>query len=413
MTPFQLIPVASVLHNEAALNRLVAAYRPALVAMGGEEPATLMAEGAPPVYFVVTGGTEGEILRLWAQRRAVMPDEPVFLLTHPGHNSLPAALEVLARLQQEGAAGRIFYLAGPDDTAGWERLAAALQDWTVRRDLRTVRLGLVGAPSDWLVASSPAPAVVRQTWGPEVVPIPLSVLYERLAAVSPAEAEALAATLVAGATEVVEPTAAALRLVAQVYLALRQVVDTYQLQALSLRCFDLVLELQTTGCYALARLNDEGIIAGCEGDVVSTLTLLWLQRLVGQLPWMANPARVDERANRLWVAHCTVPCSLVRSYRLRSHFESGLGVGLQGEMPLGPVTLVRLGGRRLEQLWVAEGEFVQVGEAEDLCRTQVQVQLTRGHVSELLCAPLGNHLTVVAGHQADRLRGWWEAFIKP
>ena len=413
MTPFQLIPVASVLHNEAALNRLVAAYRPALMAMGGEEPATLMAEGAPSVYFVVTGGTEGEILRLWAQRRAVMPDEPVFLLTHPGHNSLPAALEVLARLQQEGAAGRIFYLAGPDDTAGWERLAAALQDWTVRRDLRTVRLGLVGTPSDWLVASSPAPAVVRQTWGPEVVPIPLPVLYERLAAVPPAEAEALAATLVAGATEVVEPAAAALRLVAQVYLALRQVVDTYQLQALSLRCFDLVLELQTTGCYALARLNDEGIIAGCEGDVVSTLTLLWLQRLVGQLPWMANPARVDERANRLWVAHCTVPCSLVRSYRLRSHFESGLGVGLQGELPLGPVTLVRLGGAHLEQLWLAEGDIVQVGGAEDLCRTQVEVQLTRGHVSELLCAPLGNHLTVVAGHQADRLREWWEAFIKP
>lgn len=411
MTSFQLIPVTSVLHNEAALNRLVAAYQPVLAAIGGEQPTALMTEGALPVFFVVTGGTEGEILRLWAQRRAVLPEEPVFLLAHPGHNSLPAALEVLARLQQEGVAGRIFYLSGPDDAAGLGRLTAALQDWAVRRELQTVRLGLVGAPSDWLVASSPEPAIVRQTWGLEVIPMPLSGLYERLAAVRPAEAEALATALVVGATEVVEPTPADLKAVTQVYLALRGLVDEYHLQALSLRCFDLVLEFQTTGCYALARLNDEGIIAGCEGDVVSTLTLLWLHRLLGQLPWMANPARLDESANRLWVAHCTVPCSLVRRYRLRSHFESGLGVGLQGELPLGPVTLVRVGGRRLERLWVAEGEIVQVGEAEDLCRTQVQVQLTRGHVSELLSAPLGNHLTVVAGQHAERLYGWWQTFI--
>lgn len=56
-----------------------------------------------------------------------------------------------------------------------------------------------------------------------------------------------------------------------------------------------------------------------------------------------------------------------------THFESGLGVAIQGQMPPGPATLLRIGGRRLERLWVEEGE---VSEALDLwsphlCRTQV------------------------------------------
>ena len=92
-------------------------------------------------------------------------DEPALLIAHPGHNSLPAALEILARLQREGAAGRIFYLTGPDDERGWRQIAEAVHDLEVRRDLRRARIGLIGAPSDWLIASSPTPEVVRETWG--------------------------------------------------------------------------------------------------------------------------------------------------------------------------------------------------------------------------------------------------------
>jgi len=188
-------------------------------------------------------------------------------------------------------------------------------------------------------------------------------------------------------------------------------VDEYHLDALTVRCFDLVLELETTGCFGLSQLTDEGVIAGCEGDLVSTVGLLWVRDLLGETPWMANPAQMDQSANTLWLAHCTVPRTMVSSYRLRSHFESGQGVGIQGELPAGPVTLLRIGGTRMERLWLAEGEIIASGHAEDLCRTQAEVRLTSGHVSELLREPLGNHIVVVYGHHADRLRAWWEMFI--
>jgi L-fucose isomerase-like protein len=107
-----------------------------------------------------------------------------------------------------------------------------------------------------------------------------------------------------------------------------------------------------------------------------------------------------------------VPLSIVESYRLRSHFESGLGVGIQGAMPPGPVTLVRIGGSALERAWIAEGEVVSAGDAEDLCRTQVTVSVDDGEVGELLRAPLGNHLVVVRGRQAARFRAWHD-MVRP
>ena len=139
--------------------------------------------------------------------------------------------------------------------------------------------------------------------------------------------------------------------------------------------------------------------------------MLWAYMLLGQIPWMANPAQLNEASNTLWLAHCTVPRRLVQGYGLRSHFESGLGVGIQGTLPKGPVTLLRIGGTMMEKIWLAEGEILQAGDAEDLCRTQAEVRLTHGKVQDLLNAPLGNHLILVKGHHSPRLQAWWETFI--
>jgi L-fucose isomerase-like protein len=201
--------------------------------------------------------------------------------------------------------------------------------------------------------------------------------------------------------------------VVRVYLALKETVEQYKLDSVTVRCFDLVLDLETTGCFALAQLNDEGIVAGCEGDVVSTLGQLWVHELVGEIPWMANPAQVDETRNALWLAHCTVPRTIVEDYCLRSHFESGLGVAIQGQLPAGPVTLLRIGGRNLDRLWLAEGELLQAGSAENLCRTQAEIRLHADYdVRELLRAPLGNHVVLFAGHHLARLQTWHQTIIK-
>lgn len=382
---FSVVVVGSLVHGAEEIDALTAPYLAALEAMGGRRAAAPPAvAGRLLLFLVATGGSERALLDLWDGEGAL------FLLAHPGHNSLAAALEALAAARRRGGRGRILYLAGPGDVSGLAAVAAAVEDLEAAAALRRSRLGVVGAPSEWLVASRADPRVVRRVWGPEVV----AVGMERLLAAC--RAAALEGSAGGG-----------------VEAALRVLVREHRLDAVTVRCFDLIGELEATACVVLSSLNDEGVVAGCEGDVPSALAMLWVRRLLGTASWMANPSRLDGAAGTLTLAHCTVPRSLVSAARLDTHFESGLGQSLAGDIPPGPVTLLRLGGAALERLWLAEGEVVASGSDPGLCRTQATVRLEPGVVEGLLTDPLGNHLVLVPGHHGARLSSWWKLFVSP
>ncbi len=398
--------------TEVSFQRAIRDYTDILDQMGGQEWSVgKLANPQPLFYLMTTGGTEQALLDLRLKRKELVADEPVLVLAHPAYNSLPASLEVLARLHQDHEGGRIFYLKGPHDSSGFDQIAAAIHDINVSHALKQTRIGLIGTPSDWLVASSPDLEDIQKTWGTRVVKVSMDELKEFIGKVSSDAIPPLREPLLNAARAVIEPSKRDIDEAVKVYLALKESVRKHKLQALTLRCFDLVMGLQTTGCYGLAQLTDEGVIAGCEGDLVSTVAMLWVQLLLNKTPWMANPAKLDEVNNTLWLAHCTIPRGLVKDYGLRSHFESGIGVGIQGTLANEPVTLIRIGGKRMEKLWLAEGDIIQSGKSEDLCRTQAEIRLSTGHVSDLLNAPLGNHLTMVQGHHLKRLHDWWTAMI--
>jgi L-fucose isomerase-like protein len=366
----------------------------------------------PLFYFLLTGGTENAILQMLENRRKILQGEPVYLISHPGNNSLPACLEVLAKLNQDGIRGKILYLKSPNDTEGLRQISNAQHDLEVLHELKRTKLGLVGTASDWLVASKPEVEVVKQVWGPEIVHVDFYELKKRMKEIKPESILQYKSSFVQGAVAILEPSQADIDEVVRVYIGLKQLVKELELDSITVRCFDLVSDMKTTGCFGLAQLIDDGIMAGCEGDLTSTLGMLWVKKLVSETPWMANPAQIDEQKNRLWLAHCSVPRSIVNTYSLRSHFESGLGVGIQGTIQSKPITLLRIGGKDLQKLWLAEGNLIQSGFAENLCRTQVEIELVSGgSVMDLLHAPLGNHLVMLSGHHLERFKNWWELMI--
>ena len=408
MNRFYFTEAISPLHEGGALRSLLDEYAAVLSALGGDNKVPGPGqEPLPRVVMVASGGTEQGILE------AVHPlgRDRVLLVAHPGHNSLAAAMEVLARVQQLGGRGEIHYLEGPRDEPGLLRLGAAISDAAVWGMLRRTRIGLVGAPSDWLVASSPKPEVVRTRWGPEVISIPIETIVRAPDGGLAADSDVLAKQICAGAAAQLEPTDHDVKACGGVHGLIRKLVREHRLDAVAVRCFDLVARRGVTGCLALSQLNDEGIIAGCEGDVVATIAMLWVHRMTGSLPWMANPARMQIDRGLLSLAHCTVARSLVQSYRLRSHFESGLGVGIQGLMPIGPVTLVRIGGETLGELRAVEGRLARNTDHPDLCRTQVEVEVASDALREMLACPLGNHVVLVAGLHAERLQRWHASMV--
>ncbi len=409
--PFDLVPVASPLHDAAALQRFTAAYRDALAGLGGR-PAAAAPTDAPLAVLVTTGGTEHAILELWQRQQGAWPGEPLVLVATPDSNSLPACLEALARVQQDDGAGRIVYFPTPADAAAAAELGALMEVLRVRRQLHRTRIGLVGDPSDWLVASSPTAEVVRRSWGPEVVPVAIGRAVDGYRAAPEPVVLQLARSVSTGASAFGETDERTVAAAARLHPALRRLVDEDRLDAVAVRCFDLLTSVQTSGCVALAELNDEGIVAGCEGDVVSTVAMLWVHALTGGAAWMANPARVDPASGLVRLAHCTIARSLTSGYALRSHFESGIGVGIAAQVPPGPVTLVRIGGAGLDRLFLAEGEAAPAGPDEALCRTQVDVTVGPDAVADLLAQPLGNHIVVVPGRHAAWLRRYHDLAVR-
>jgi L-fucose isomerase-like protein len=398
-----ILPLASELNPPEAVSATLARVSDRLARR--EVPHRFVAADAPrDAVLLLTGGTEHRALKA-----AARIEGPVLLLAHPEQNSLPAALETLGRLRQLGRPGRVFPVGDHDDGGELARLPRHL---ATRRRLRAARVGRVGRPSDWLVASTPAPAAVAAAWGPEVVDVDMAAVREAMCAVEPAEAAAIRDELVAAAEAVREPSADDLAGAARVAAALRRVAREHRLDACTVRCFDLVEGERTTGCLALSLLLDEGVAAGCEGDLPAALTMLWLQLVTGLPSFMANPQDVDAGAGTLALAHCTVARRLVTGYTLRSHFESSLGVGIAGEIPPGPATLARIGGEDLRALLAVDGEVVAGGPPNPLrCRTQVTLRLGEA-VRGLLASPLGNHHVLAPGHWARELREYHDLFVR-
>ena len=406
--------VASTLHDQQAVDALTEPVRAVLDDLGGElvagaRPSTDTASG-PQIFVVATGGTERMLLDAIGERSGGDRSDPVVLVAHRGHNALPASLEALAAIQQDGGRGRIVPFTG-DVAADRRALDEAVGDLEAVLAMRSTRLGVVGGPSSWLVASSPSPDVVRRRWGPDVITVDPTLMIELTRTpVTPT------GVLAERFTRVADPVRSTVDRQAVddamgVRAALVDVIDNDRLDAVTVRCFDLLGDPGTSGCLALASLNDDGIVAGCEGDVPSALAMLWVRHLLGQPTWMANPASIDVDRNELLLAHCTVAPSMVEGFALDTHFESGMGVGISAQFAAQPVTLIRVGGADLDECWIAEGAIVATGDDADLCRTQVTIELSSGNVGDLLTHPLGNHLVLAAGHHERRLRAWWSMAV--
>jgi L-fucose isomerase-like protein len=87
----------------------------------------------------------------------------------------------------------------------------------------------------------------------------------------------------------------------------------------------------------------------------------------------------------------------VRKSTLRSHFESGKCVSIQGPLKGADVTIARLGGGNLERMTIATGKIIGCDVADPgLCRTQTEIKL-EGRVEDLVAKALGNHQVLAYG----------------
>ena len=407
------------------------------------------------VAYILTGGTESLFIKLFGENCSRLGN--ITIISDAYHNSLAASQEICTWLYNNGVQHRHIHipLHSPDatlnrlptllcaespapqrtechsevaatsaeaataETAGTEAAgteaataeaanAEAASDEATSADalvkaLGGCTIGLIGEASPWLIASGIDKEALSERCGVSFREISIGTLADKYLGYRELwKDHTLSAGARAELDEVIcrfscslegDRTTEDLSDAAIMYLALASICKEEHLDAVTVKCFDLLSSCKTTACLALALLNDNGKIAGCEGDIPSICTMLAIYKALGRPSFMANPASIDSDNLSIDFAHCTIPTAMVESCTLPSHFESGIGIGINGEVPLGNYTLCKLSGKTLERSLICNGRLVKGEYLSNRCRTQVRFIFESKAEFDAFCkARVGNHI---------------------
>ena len=341
------------------------------------------------IFLIGSGGTENLFLRQLKEN-----DEPIVILSTSRNNSLPACLEIKTYLENHN---KLCFLLTGDENHIANMIKHIATIIGAYKSVKDNRLGLIGGASSWLIASPVEPKVIYTNFKQNIIKIKMSELEELIAQ---EEKEMLDLKRINHSNELLAKAENQedLEMALVIYNALKKLVKKYQLNGLTIRCFDLIKKYKNTACLALALLNEEGITAGCEGDIHSLVTMHLVNSLTNRSSFMANPSKFNYEDQSVMLAHCTVPLNMVTSFKLMTHFESGLGIGIKGELPEGRITLCKIApDYTLENTLCIPATIKENLNLANYCRTQILVALNEDGLLEILKASFGNHIIVAYG----------------
>ncbi|MEN2983680.1 MAG: hypothetical protein ABDH25_01470 [Dictyoglomaceae bacterium] len=332
----------------------------------------------PEVIILLTGGTEEESLKYLK--------DGLYIIPFGTANGLAASLEVQAYAIEKG----IKTILIPDPN---EKIMEILR---VFDELKGKKVGIIGKPSDWLIKSRNYEILTNL--GLEPIDISLKEVEENLK-----EDSILAEKIWNMAKERKIPKESLLN-ATKIYTSLKKLIEKYNLSGLTIRCFDLALNLKITGCLALSLLNSEGIIASCEGDTEALATMIFAHKLTGKTPFMANLAKIEN--NNYTFAHCTIAVNIPEYFNLNTHFETLSSVGIEGYINSDKITILRLG--KDKKFKGIKGKVLEKPFIENMCRTQITVKIED---DSFLSNPIGNHFVIILGDEEEKIKnleklGW-------
>ena len=338
-------------------------------------------EAVYSIVFVESGGSEAEFVKRFEEL-----EDPIILLSNGKNNSLPASLEIKTYINQHHKTSLL--LTGDEEQIA-EGIRNASSVFGAIKGLKGTNLGVIGKPSDWLIASTVDYDMVKEKYGVNLIDIPLLELEVEVKKQIIGDVPHLEQFKKKFKNKEVLDGAL------YFYSALKRIVERYNLSGFTLRCFDLLGAYKNTSCLAFGVLNEEGITAACEGDVPSLLTMHFVKALTGMPSFQSNPSYINFKDNTILFAHCTLPLNMASSYSLTSHFESGLGIGIKGEMPLGKISVLKLAPSLKSDESVAfNGTIKKNLSLKNYCRTQIEVEPDENGIFSIFKDNFGNHLII-------------------
>ena len=321
------------------------------------------------LILIQSGGSEGLFLENFSKLKG-----PYYLLTYGNNNSLAASLEILSYLKDNNLDGEVLHGTN-------EYIVHRIKTLT-KQDVK-YKFGIVGKPSDWLIASNVNYENAKRLHNIELIDIPINIVSEYyFKSINDYNLE-------------FNYDSKEIEKALKLHKALNKIKEEYDLNGLTIRCFDLLGTLKTTACMSLALFNQDGIVATCEGDVPTMISMHILNKITNQVGFQTNPSRIDIEKKRMILAHCTLPLNMIDNYKLDTHFESGIGVAIKGYLKEEKITIFKL-SKNLKDYYVTTGTIIRNLEESNLCRTQIEVNID-DDIEYFLNRPYGNHHVIIYG----------------
>ena len=327
------------------------------------------------LILIQSGGSEGLFLENFSKLKP-----PFYLLTYGHNNSLAASLEILSYLKDNNLDGEVLHGSN-------EYIISRIKE--LKKADCQYRYGVIGKPSDWLIASKVNYLDAERLHDIKLVDISIDEVVDYyFKSINDYNLK-------------FDFDNKEINNALKLHKALNKVKEVYQLDGLTIRCFDLLYKIKTTSCLSLALLNKDDVVSTCEGDIPTMISMHILKKLTNQVGFQANPSRIDVNNSKMVLAHCTLPLNMVDEYKLDTHFESQIGVAIKGELKEEVITIFKL-SKNLKDYYVTTGKIIRNLDESNLCRTQIEVSIDN-NIQYFLNRPYGNHHVIVYGEHVDAI----------
>ncbi len=153
----------------------------------------------------------------------------------------------------------------------------------------------------------------------------------------------------------------------KMYLAVKEICVKEDYKAVAFSCWPKLMPVkEMVGCLVNSRLNSAGIVAGCEADILSTISMMVLRSLTGKVVALMDLPKFDEKDNSLLLWHCgSAPIEMANSRGtiLEKHYFADYAESVKNCGPItdlifkkGAVTVFRLTGES-DHFYYLTGKF--------------------------------------------------------
>ncbi len=252
---------------------------------------------------------------------------------------------------------RIYYGELEDENTARETMIFA-RACTIIHRLHGARIGVIGRRTEGMTPTAVDEVEILRLFGTRLLNYGMDEFDEIAGRIDMNEARSVWNRFCAGAVQVTSQAEQGV-LSARNYLACRKIVQELKLDALAVGSYP---KCQGTMCVPIAWLNEEGLPAGCEGDVNSTLCMLILSMLSEPPVHFGEMLAIDEGDHSIVTSHCGCGSPsladengyILHPVRLANH-----GACIRFCARSGPVTYVNLVGRKGNyRLCAFEGEAI-------------------------------------------------------